>query len=197
MIRTYLCRLILRMARWRIVGQAPRAGVLVGAPHTSNWDFALAILVLGATRLSPLIMIKKEAFVGPAAWFLRKVGGVPIDRRKPSGTVRALIERLGDQNGALVIAPEGTRKVTKYWKSGFYRIAEQADLPITLGFIDGPTRTAGFGPTFKPSGDLAADMEFVRAFYAGKRGLRPALRTEPALREEPRDRRPPAGDDPA
>jgi 1-acyl-sn-glycerol-3-phosphate acyltransferase len=84
----------------------------------------------------------------------------------------------------LIIAAEGTRKKRDYWKSGFYRIAQQTGLPISMGFIDGPTRTLGFGPSFRPSGDVVADMDKVRTFYADKHGVHPNLRTEPRLREE-------------
>jgi len=83
-----------------------------------------------------------------------------------------------------VLAAEGTRDKGEYWKSGFYKIAQQTGLAITLGFVDGPSRTMGFGPTFPPTGDVAADMDLVRTFYADKRGIHPELRTEPRLREE-------------
>jgi 1-acyl-sn-glycerol-3-phosphate acyltransferase len=159
--------------------------VVVGAPHTSNWDFFMALALMGSMDVAPIIMVKKEAFWGPIGWFLRKMGAIPIDRRKSAGVVRALIQRLAEKGAApLVIAPEGTRGDTDYWKSGFYRIARQANLPITLGFIDRPTRTTGFGPTFTPTGDVTADMDLVRAFYADKHGLRPKMRREPRLREE-------------
>ena len=88
----------------------------------------------------------------------------------------------------LILAAEGTRQKAEYWKSGFWRIARAADLPIALAFIDGPTRTAGFGPTITATDDVVADMDQVRAFYADKRGLHPELRTEPRLREEKRGR---------
>ena len=84
----------------------------------------------------------------------------------------------------MIVAAEGTRKKVDYWKSGFYRIAKQAGLPISMGFIDGPTRTIGFGPTFMPTDDVVADMNLVRAFYADKFGVHPEQRTEPRLREE-------------
>lgn len=185
MIRKSLSRFALRATRWHLVGQAPRHGVIVGAPHTSNWDFFMALALMGSMDVTPIIMVKQEAFWGPLGWFLKKMGAIPIDRRKASGVVRALIERLAERGAApLVIAPEGTRGDTDYWKSGFYRIAQQANLPITLGFIDRPTRTTGFGPTFTPTGDLTADMDLIRAFYADKHGLRPKMRREPKLREE-------------
>jgi 1-acyl-sn-glycerol-3-phosphate acyltransferase len=116
---------------------------------------------------------------------LRRCGGLSIDRENPIGLVRELTRqaRTGEPF-LLVIAAEGTRSTGDYWKSGFYRIARGASLPIALAFVDGPTRTAGFGPTLRATGDVVADMDLVRAFYADKRGIHPELRTEPRLREE-------------
>ena len=100
-------------------------------------------------------------------------------------TVRALLaQATEDKQFLLVLAAEGTRAKAEYWKSGFYRIAQQSGLAISLGFIDGPTRTMGFGPTFLPTGDVATDMDRVRAFYADKGGIHPERRTEPRLRDE-------------
>jgi 1-acyl-sn-glycerol-3-phosphate acyltransferase len=184
-VRKRLARLILEVSGWRVVGEVPRQGVLVGAPHTSNWDFVLMLLVMWHGGVPPRVLMKKELFVGPLGWFLRRCGGIPIDRSRPAGLVQDLTEQA--HAGApflVIIAAEGTRRKSDHWKSGFYRIACGADLPITLAFVDGPTRTTGIGPTLRPSGDVEADMNLVRAFYADKRGVRPALRTEPRLREE-------------
>jgi len=130
----------------------------------------------------------------PLGPLLRANGGISLDRRNPGNVVRELLaEAKHGKHGKhgksgepflIIIAAEGTRKKGDYWKSGFYRIAQQSGLPISLGFIDGPTRTLGFGPTFMPSGDVAADMDLVRAFYGDKHGIHPQFRTEPRLREE-------------
>ncbi len=84
----------------------------------------------------------------------------------------------------LIIAVEGTRTKKEFWKSGFYRMAQQAGVPMCLGFCDGPTKTLGYGPLMHPSGDVAADMDLIREFYADKHGVNPENRTEPRLREE-------------
>jgi 1-acyl-sn-glycerol-3-phosphate acyltransferase len=131
------------------------------------------------------VLIKRELFRWPLAPLLRATGGIALDRTDPGETVRALLaEAERDERFLLVLAAEGTRQRSDYWKSGFYRIARDTGLPIALGFIDGPSRTLGFGPALVPTGDVRADMDLVRAFYADKRGLRPAGRTEPRLREE-------------
>jgi 1-acyl-sn-glycerol-3-phosphate acyltransferase len=182
-----LARRVLANRGWTIVGEPPPdpVVVLVAAPHTSGWDFAVMVLLSRAFGVKPLFLGKKELFRGPMGPFMRRMGGVSIDRADAQGVVADLVAHAtSSERFQLVIAAEGTRKPKQYWKSGFYRIAEQAGIPICLGFCDGPTRTMGFGPTFRPSGDVRADMDMVRAFYADKRGIVPANRTEPRLREE-------------
>lgn len=185
MLRKALARWALRLTGWRAVGHAPRAGILVGAPHTSNWDWVAMLLLTWREGIRPRVLIKRELFRGPLALVLRATGGVPLDRSNPGDTVRALLEDARhDERFLLVLAAEGTRERSEYWKPGFYRIARQTGLPIVLGFVDGPSRTMGFGPALTPTGDLAADMDRVREFYADKRGIRPQNRTEPRLRDE-------------
>ena len=183
-MRKAFARLMLRLTRWHAVGQVPTTGILVGAPHTSNWDWVAMVALTWRDGVRPRVLIKRELFRGPLAPLLRATGGVPLDRKNPGATVRALLGQAKDEDFLLIVAAEGTRKKADFWKSGFYKIARQTGLPISLGFIDGPTRTMGVGPTFTPSGDVTADMDLVRAFYADKRGVHPELRTEPRLREE-------------
>jgi 1-acyl-sn-glycerol-3-phosphate acyltransferase len=187
-VRRRLARLILRASRWRAVGQVPSSGIVVAAPHTSNWDYVLMLLVMWNGGVPPRVLVKKEFFRGPLGWFLRINGGIPVDRANPASLVRELVRTARAEPFLLIIAAEGTRKKSRYWKSGFYRIARSTGLPIVLAFSDGPTRTAGFGPTLRPTGDVVADMDQIRAFYADKHGVRPALRTEPRLQEEDRPR---------
>jgi len=185
MVRKAFARLVLRLARWKTVGQAPASGILVGAPHTSSWDWVAMLLLTWRDGVQARVLIKRELFRGPLAVLLRVTGGIPLDRRNPGQTIRTLLaEAEVAEQFLLVLAAEGTREAGEFWKSGFYKIAQQTGLPITLGFIDGPSRTMGFGPTFMPTGDIVADMDGVRAFYADKHGIHPELRTEPRLREE-------------
>lgn len=182
-----VARRILRTTGWTVEGEPPPdpVVVLVAAPHTSTWDFAVMLLLSRACGIKARFLGKKELFRGPMGPFMRSVGGISIDRSNPAGVVDDLVEHArGAERFQLVIAAEGTRKPKEYWKSGFYRLAEQAGIPICLGFCDGPTKTMGYGPTFRPSGDVRSDMDLVRAFYADKQGIVPANRTEPRLREE-------------
>lgn len=184
-----IVRLLLILSRYRMVGDTQeRVGVFVGAPHTSNWDFVVALMVMWHNGLPLRALVKKELFVGPLGWLLRAFGGVPLDRSNAGGVVQALVDeaRSAERPFVLVVAAEGTRKHGEYWKSGFYRIAKQAGLPIILGYVDHATRTMGVGPAIRPTGDIRADMDEIRAFYADKGGIKPNLRTTPRLREEER-----------
>ncbi|MEP7018443.1 MAG: 1-acyl-sn-glycerol-3-phosphate acyltransferase [Actinomycetota bacterium] len=184
-MRKALARLVLRLARWRTVGEVPRSGILVGAPHTSNWDWVAMLLLMWSGGVPPRVLIKAEIMRTPLGPLLRANGGISLDRKNPGAVVRKLVaEAQSGDPFLLIIAAEGTRKKVDYWKSGFYRIAKQSALPISMGFIDGPTRTMGFGPSLVPTNDVVADMDVVRAFYADKHGVHPELRTEPRLREE-------------
>jgi 1-acyl-sn-glycerol-3-phosphate acyltransferase len=185
MIRQRLARTAARVTGWRLVGEVPHTGIVVGAPHTSNWDFVVMLLVMWNGGVPPRVLVKQEMFRGPLKWLFRWMGGIPTDRRNPAGLVQRLTaQATSGEPFLLILAAEGTRTKSEYWKSGFYRLAQQSGLPISLAFVDGPSKTAGFGPTFHVSGDVAADMDRIREFFVDKRGIRPAMRTEPRLREE-------------
>jgi 1-acyl-sn-glycerol-3-phosphate acyltransferase len=195
MIRQAVVRVLARLLGWTIVGTPPRRGIFVGAPHTSNWDYVLTLMTVWNAGLTPRILVKKELFRGPLGWVLKLTGSLPVDRRKPGDLIARLAhESRGDRPFVLVLAAEGTRQKTEYWKSGFYRLSQQTGLPIILGFVDGANKRAGIGPSFTPSGDVRADMDFVREFYADKHGIKPELRGEPRLREETRDASPQEGE---
>lgn len=185
LVRRNLARLALRASGWKTVGTVPQRAVLVGAPHTSNWDWVLTMLLAWDNSISIHLLVKQELFRGPLGSLLRASGAVSLDRENPGATIRALLRKAErDEPFVLGLAAEGTRGRRDYWKSGFYRIAQGAGLPITLAFLDGPSRTVGWGPTFTPTGDVRADMDRVRAFYADKTGIRPEGFTTPRLREE-------------
>ncbi|MFC6006906.1 1-acyl-sn-glycerol-3-phosphate acyltransferase [Angustibacter luteus] len=190
-IRPAIARALLRVTRWKVVGEVPAVGVAVGAPHTSYWDWVTMLMIMWRGGRKPRVLIKKELFHGPLGWLLTVTGGVPVDREQPSALIRVLMKQAkSGEDFLLVIAAEGTRSKGEYWKPGFYRIARAARMPIALGFVDGPTRTMGFGPSLVPTGDVRADMDVIRAFYADKHGVHPDRRTEPRLPEEDKPQRP-------
>ncbi len=131
---------------------------------------------------------KHTLFSGPAGPIMRAWGGVPVDRRSKQDLVSQVVERFnaGEQI-ALAIPAEGTRSYSKYWRSGFYHIAKGANVPIVLSFLDYERRTGGVGPAITATGDVAADMEKIRAFYLGMAGKYPNLSGPPYLREELED----------
>lgn len=189
-----------KVFRWNhISAVAPVKGqpsILIGAPHTSNWDFVMMIGIAWELGIDFRFLGKDSLFKWPLGPLMRALGGIPVDRKKPYGLVETLINDA-DSNDAftLVITPEGTRGAGKYWKSGFYRIAMQTGIPVTLGYVDRESRSCGLGVTFTPSGNVVEDMDFVRGFYKDKSGLKPQFRTEPRLREE--DRSPEISDESA
>jgi len=185
LIRRTLARGLLRLSRWRTAGTVPQRGILVGAPHTSNWDWVLTMLLAWDSSVQIRLLVKESFFRGPLAPFLRWTGAVALDRDNPGATIRALLEDAEtDESFLLGIAAEGTRGKGDYWKSGFHRISRQTGIPITLAYLDAPSRTVGWGPTFTPSEDVGADMDRIREFYADKTGIRAELATVPRLREE-------------
>lgn len=187
MIRRLIARIFWFFSRWRLVGQgAPsEPTVLIGAPHTSNWDFVFMLGIAWYHRMDFKWLGKKSLFKGWRGPIMRGLGGIPVDRENPSEVVTNVVARIrGGEVFALVVTPDGTRSNKGYWKSGFYRIARETGMPLTLGFVDRTTMTTGLGDTIKLTGNVKADMDVIRAFYADKAGLRPHLRTEPRLREE-------------
>jgi 1-acyl-sn-glycerol-3-phosphate acyltransferase len=186
-VRAFLSKLVLAVSRYRIVGDPPTdpVCVLVAAPHTSNWDFILMIAMAWRSGLDPVWLGKKEMFRGPAGALFRAMGGIAVDRKNPAGLADAVAARArAGHVTSIVIPPEGTRSLGTHWKSGFRRIAIDADIPIVLTYLDGPSRTGGYGPRIVPSADVTADMDLIRAFYADKRGVKPGKFTPPLLREE-------------
>ena len=160
--------------------------MLIGAPHTSNWDFVFMLAICWRHGFAPLYLGKHTLFKKPFGPIMRAFGGIPVDRAHPGRLVDDVVARLRTGKRVLVVTPEGTRSLGKVWKSGFYRIASDAGLPVVLGYVDSATHTAGLGPTIMLTGDVVADMDLVREFYADKRGIHPELFTPPMLREESR-----------
>ena len=186
-VRARLSRAVVSMAGFRTVGTPPDAPVYVAvaAPHTSNWDFPAMLVMAWASEVTPVWLGKREMFDGPFGSLMRALGGIPVDRENPADLVAELSRLVGSADAvALVVPPEGTRRRSRYWKSGFHRVALAARVPIVLTYLDGPSRTGGWGPAFLPDNDITVDMDRIRRFYQDKAGLRPALKTEPLLRSE-------------
>ena len=172
----WLAKAGLRLFGWRLVGtplDIPKY-VLIGAPHTSGWD--LLVLVAAAFALQTKIswMGKKGLFETPYGWFLKILGGLPIDRSGSHSYVQQVTQKFRDADQlVLVIAPEGTRKKAEFWKSGFYYIALNANVPIAFAFVDYKRKMTGQLMGLMPSGDIEADMKIIRDFYQEMNGKYP------------------------
>jgi 1-acyl-sn-glycerol-3-phosphate acyltransferase len=160
-------RLMMGLRGWRIEGTIPDVpkAVLVVAPHTSNWDFLTGLWVKLGLRFGVRFVGKHTLFRGPVGIFRRWLGGVPVNRSAALGFVREASRAVREaERMILVIAPEGTRKPAP-WKSGFYRIAIDAGVPILLAGFDYSRRVVWFGPQLEPTGDYEKDLAFIRSHY--------------------------------
>ncbi len=169
-------RLILGLTGWRIEGQLPSIPkfVLVGAPHTSNWDLPYTLLMAFALRARIHWMGKETLFRRPFKGFFQWLGGIPVERSQSDNLVEQSIQQF-QRNDQLIltIAPAGTRQRVIRWKTGFYHIAWGAKVPIALGFLDYRRKVGGIGPLVYPTGNITADMQTIRAFYDGITGKKP------------------------
>lgn len=182
-----LSQFILAFFGWRALGHPPAAPkyLMVGAHHTTSWDLPLTLLVLGALGIRMHWIGKDSMFRGPLGWFFRRLGGMPVNRRESTNFVQQIVDLYnGTDELAIAISPEGTRSKTSYWRTGFYFIAQGANLPIVLAYLDYPSRTGGIGPTLYPSGDLPGDLARIKRFYDGITGLHPERHGKIELRPQ-------------
>jgi 1-acyl-sn-glycerol-3-phosphate acyltransferase len=172
-ILPHIARLLLWLGRWTAVGRMPgvKKAVLIGAPHTSNWDGFWALVFITAIGLEVKFFVKDSMFWFPLGAILRSFGAIPLDRRNAHASVAEAIAEF-DRNEQFYfgLAPEGTRSRTEGWKSGFYRIAEGANVPVVFGFFDYPKRRLGLGPMLTLTGDREADLAIIRSFYSSVEG---------------------------
>ena len=175
----WLSRKILGLMGWTFSGSAPESpkSVVVGFPHTSNWDFFVYLAVMNHVGVRSKFLAKRGLFKGPLGWLMRRWGGIPVDGSGGSVLVNTAVASFESQDElVLVIAPEGTRAAAAAWKSGFWRIADAADVPVVMAFIDARSKTAGFGPAVRIAGDPEAWIRQAALFYEDKTGLRPSNR---------------------
>lgn len=174
----WISSFLLRIFGWRKEGKLPDIPkyILIGAPHTSNWDFPITLAYAFAFKVKVFWMGKETLFRRPFGRFMRWCGGIPIDRSKSNNVVAQTIQLFNNlEKLVMVISPEGTRKKVRSWKTGFYHIATGSNVPILLGFLDYRRKAGGFGPLVFPSGDMTIDMDTIRGFYETVVGKRPEL----------------------
>ncbi|MBD3648683.1 MAG: lysophospholipid acyltransferase family protein [Pseudomonadales bacterium] len=182
-----LGRLIMRVSGWRVEGTIPDVPrmMIIGAPHTSNFDLLFLLGAAFSLRLPVNWLGKHTLFRGPHGYVLRKLGGIPVDRSGSKNLVNSLAEDIRTrEHCAIIVAPAGTRSRTEYWKSGFYWIAKNAGIPIVCGYLDYDRKVAGIGESFHPGDNLSADMDRIRSFYRDITPCHPEKKSRIRLREE-------------
>ena len=180
-----LSRFIFWITGWTVQGGVPddlKKAVIIAAPHTSYWDFFYARAAFLIMDLPVKITVKKEVVNAPFfGWFLRKLGAIAIDRTPKSGNLKkrtsmvdAMVNLIYERDQLIMmVTPEGTRKYVPRWKTGFYRVAQEANVPIILGYLDYSKKHAGVGPVFYPTGDYDTDLPKIMDFYRNKAGKFP------------------------
>lgn len=179
-----LAYLVSRILGWRFEGEVPPHPkfIVLGAPHTSNWDFVAFLAALHHFRLRARFLAKSGLFRWPFGYLFRALGGIPVGGAEPGGAVpEAVAEFRRHEEMILVIAPEGTRGWAPHWRTGFLKIAEAARVPIVLAGLDFPSRTVTIGPVVRYRGDVDSLLAIARDFFAGRRGLHPSKEGPVAL----------------
>ncbi len=168
----------LRVMGWKIHPELPpeiRKCVLVMAPHTSNWDFFIGNMGFwGVYKIRVKFLIKKNLFFPPLGWILKWMGGIPVDRKRKTNLTQQLKELyLKSDELTLVVTPEGTRSYNPNWKKGFYYIAKEANVPIILGYMDYPSKTAKIFHVFERTNDVESDIKSIQALFKPYKGKHP------------------------
>ncbi|MGJ3255074.1 MAG: 1-acyl-sn-glycerol-3-phosphate acyltransferase [Alcanivorax sp.] len=163
-----LCQQSLRAAGWNVAPfPAVDSAIIVGGPHTSNWDGVLGLIGKTAIGLDAHLMIKDNLFKGPLGWLLRRCGAIPIDRSRSAGMVEQTVEQFAKHDQLyIVVTPEGTRSRAPKWKTGFYHIAYQAGVPIVVALADYQNKCIVFPDVLTPSGDLEKDLQHLHRCFA-------------------------------
>ncbi|MBT6029970.1 MAG: acyltransferase [Crocinitomicaceae bacterium] len=170
--------------KWKIEHELiPKLGfekfVLIGAPHTSNWDIVYFLGAIRKMKLKPNFLIKKFWMRFPFSLMFKPLGGVPINRlpkteSKGLSMVSNMVDLFAHSEKLIIaISPEGTRSKNEHWKKGFYHTALQAKIPILLGYLDYENKVAGISKAIIPSGDFTKDMMEINLFYSQYQGKNP------------------------
>lgn len=165
----------LKLSGWRVVVEdLPKPPyVFIGAPHTSNWDFLYLMAAVFHLKMDIRWMGKHTLFPYGLGWFMRWLGGIPVNREKAHNMVARMASLIeAEPDTILCIPPEGTRSEVARWKTGFYHIARKAEVPIYMAAIDAGRKELRMLGQFHPSGNLDEDMETIRQRYAGLEGLK-------------------------
>jgi 1-acyl-sn-glycerol-3-phosphate acyltransferase len=182
-----MARSALRLSGWRthVIPPDTSRYVMIAAPHTSNWDFVLALLFMTAENIPIRIMGKDSLFRGPMGFLMRSIDALPVNRRESTNLVDQIVAKFDQYDQLIVgISPEGTRKKTSRWRTGFYYIALKARVPVVMAYLDYGNKICGLGPSMMPTGDIQADFKIIQDFYSGIVGKYPHEQGGIVLSEE-------------
>ena len=172
-----IVRFIFWVIGWKIDERAPegiKKCVIVVGPHTSNWDFVLGKMAFITYGVKGKFLIKKELFFPPLGWFLKAIGGVPVDRKKRNNMTEAAVKYFNENETMyLVFSPEGTRSYNPNWKKGFYYIAQKANVPIYICYVDYKRKIGGFHSVFYPTGNVDEDIKYIKGILREYKGRFP------------------------
>ncbi|WP_370213786.1 1-acyl-sn-glycerol-3-phosphate acyltransferase [Mesoflavibacter profundi] len=162
---------------WKVVGNTNfskvtvKKAVLISAPHTSNFDFIIGLLLRKVVDLKSNYLGKKELFVWPIGYYFRAVGGVPVDRKNKENKVETIAKLFeGKDEFRLTLAPEGTRSKVEKWRTGFYYIAKQANVPIIMFTLDFENKQNKISEPFYPTDNIEEDFKYMKSFFKGVKG---------------------------
>ncbi len=184
---SYIAKWLLKLLGWTYSGGIPNIDkcVIIVAPHTSNWDFVLGISLKLALKLDLSYLGKNSLFKWYSGWFFKGLGGIPVDRVSHQNIVEQVVQKFDISSRLwLALSPEGTRTKINYWRSGFYHIALAANVPIVTVYIDATTKSLGFGPIVKLTGDVDKDMAIFRDFFNTKTGICPEKTNPVRLKQQ-------------
>lgn len=163
------CGWLLKKMGWTAVGTPSEAKIciILGVPHTSIMDFVVSYLYYKSLGQTTHCMVKSEMFFWPLGPVLRKLGGIPVDRKNPAACVKKVIDEMKDSEERfhLAIAPEGTRKPVARWKTGYHTIAKALDCPVYLGFFDWGTKRIGYTTSYPLTDDARKDTDEIQKIY--------------------------------
>ncbi|MBV7316049.1 lysophospholipid acyltransferase family protein [Shewanella sp. NIFS-20-20] len=171
-----LCHWLMKISGWRFEGSPPQINqyIMIVGPHTSNWDFIIGVIARGALKTQIHFLGKHQLFIPPWGWFFRAIGGSPVDRRKNNNLVDSAALLFATQpHYKLALAPEGTRSPVTRWKTGFYHIAQQAQVPIVAVGLDFSLKKIIIAPSFMPTGNKRHDINELLNFYRTINGCKP------------------------
>jgi 1-acyl-sn-glycerol-3-phosphate acyltransferase len=179
----FIGKLILKIAGYKIIDTTPKGvqnyqkAVMIAAPHTSNWDYVYTMAALYALEVPIKYLGKASLFKFPLGILIKKLGGIPVRRDQKNNMVNDMAKMISDatEQMILIIPAEGTRSFSKEWKSGFYHIANTAQVPIILGFLDFGKKEVGFIDEFNPTGVYEKDLKNIQKKYLGITPKHPEL----------------------